>query len=498
MVYVFPRTEELQRIGEELGMTLSAEEAEQYRAFLDGMTPAFKLVEQTPFPTERIKYPRTPGYRPEPHENRYNAWYYKSSVKGAQSGKLKGKTVAVKDSVCVAGIPVTNGASILEGYVPEIDAAIVTRMLDAGAEIVGKSVCEYLCFAGNSITASTGPVENPRAPGHTTGGSSNGSAALLAAGEVDLAIGADQGGSIRMPAAFCGVVGLKPTYGLVPYTGCLSIEFSVDHVGPMARNVGDCALLLEVIAGDDGIDSRQRGVEPQPYRDAIGKGVKGMRIGVVKEGFGRVESEAGVDEAVRSAVRDLASAGATVDEISIPWHLYGPAIWLPIGCEGSYVNMMYGNGLGYGWNGAYSLSFINAFEGWESHANELAPTIKAVLLSGHVLRRHKGRIYAKAQNLRRTLRAKYDEALARYDVLVMPTTPMTALKIPPADATLIEQLHASWSMLNNTCPFDITGHPSISVPCGEFDNKPVGLMVTGRHFDELSVFRVADAVRPTQ
>jgi amidase len=494
MAYVFPQSDELRRIAEKLGMTLTNEEAEQYRAFLDAMTPAFRLVDQTPYETGRVKYPRTPGYRPEGAENIYNAWYYKSSVKGAPSGKLHGKTVAIKDSVSVAGIPVTNGASILEGYVPEVDATIVTRILDAGAEIVGKSTCEYLCFAGNSVTASTGPVQNPRAPGHTTGGSSNGSAALLAAGEVDLAIGADQAGSIRMPASFCGVVGLKPTYGLVPYTGVLSIEFTFDHVGPMARSVADCALLLEVIAGDDGVDSRQRGAQSQPYSQAIGRGVEGMRIGVVKEGFGRAESEGGVDESVRAAGRRLGGLGAVVDEISIPWHLMGPAIWLPIGIEGPCVNMLYGNGVGYGWNGAYSLSFINAFEGWDDHMDELAPTIKAVLLAGSVLRRHKGRIYAKAQNLRRRLRAEYDEAFERYDVLVMPTTPMTATKIPPPDAPVFKLLDASLNMLNNTCPFDLTGHPAISVPCGEFDNKPVGFMIVGRHFDEMSVFRVADAV----
>ena len=428
MAYFFPDSDEIMRIGDQFGLSLNAGDAEQYRSFIHAMTPAFRLVEQLPDGMSPTKYPRLPGYRPEGEENRYNAWYYKASVKGAPTGKLQGKRVAVKDSVCVAGIPVTNGASILEGYVPEVDATIVTRMLDAGAEIVGKSACEYLCFAGNSATCSTGPVENPRVPGHTTGGSSNGSAALLAAGEVDLAIGADQAGSIRMPASFCGVVGLKPTYGLVPYTGALSIEFTFDHVGPMARTVSDCALLLEVIAGDDGIDGRQPGAQAEPYMQSVGKGVKGLRIALVKEGFGRAESEEGVDNAVRTAARRLEGQGATVEEISLPWHNYGSAIWLPIGIEGPFQNMINGHGVGYGWNGAYSLSFMKAFADWQEHADELAPTIKTVLLSGEVLRRHGGRLYAKAQNLRRRLRSEYDAALARYDVLVMPTTPMTALK----------------------------------------------------------------------
>lgn len=494
MAYSFPDHKVIQGIGEQFGMNLSDAEAAEYHAFLDGLTPAFRLIEQLPEAASQVQYPRTPGYRPEGAENKYNAWYYKSTIKGAASGKLHGKAIAIKDSVSVAGVPMTNGASILDGYVPETDATIVTRILDAGGEILGKAVCEYLCFAGNSATSSTGPVQNPRVPGHTTGGSSNGSAALVAAGEVDMAIGADQAGSIRMPASFCGIVGLKPTYGLVPYTGAASIEYTFDHLGPMTRTVAECALLLEVIAGDDGIDGRQRGEPSQPYTQAIGKGVKGLRIGIVEEGFGRAESEAGTDESVRAAAKQLQAQGAIVETVSIPWHNIGSALWLPIGIEGSAHNLAHGHGVGYGANGAYSLSYMRAIENWKSHANELAPTIKAVLLSGEVLSRHGGRIYAKAQNLKRRLRAEYDAALEKYDVLVMPTTPMTATKIVTQDATPTEVLVASWEMLNNTSPFDLTGHPAISVCCGEFEGRPVGFMVVGRHFQESMVFQVADAV----
>ncbi len=176
--------------------------------------------------------------------------------------------MAIKDNVCVAGVPMMNGSATLEGYVPEVDATIVTRTLDAGATIVGKAVCEDLCFSGGSHTAATGPVLNPRAPGRSAGGSSCGSAALLAAGEVDLAIGGDQGGSIRMPAGWCGVVGHKPTYGLVPYTGVFPIELTLDHTGPMAATVADVALYLEVLAGADGLDPRQPSVVPtEAYGD---------------------------------------------------------------------------------------------------------------------------------------------------------------------------------------------------------------------------------------
>jgi len=493
MPYSLPGISELESIGRELGITLRSDETEQYRAVMDLMTPGFHLVEelaQQGSPRPR----RVPYTRPERAENKYNAWRFRTSVKGAERGALRGKRIAVKDSIAVSGIPLTNGTDILESYVSDMDATIVTRVLDAGAEIVGTSVCEYFCFAGNSATSSTGPVENPRVPGHTSGGSSNGSAALLAAGEVDMALGADQAGSIRIPASYCGVVGMKPTFGLVPYTGAIGIEFSIDHLGPMARTVRDCALLLEVIAGDDGIDGRQRGAASQPYRAALDRGVEGLRVAVLQEAFGRPESESGVDIAVRATAHALARAGACVEEVSIPWHLHGPAIWLAIGIEGPCHNLLHGNGVGYGWSGAYSLSFMHAFEAWRPHASEVPPTIKAVLLLGEVLRRQRGRIYAKAQNLRRVLTSKYDAVLANYDVLLMPTTPMTASPIVTRDASVPAVLGESWKMMNNTCPFDVTGHPAISVPCGELDGKPVGCMLVSQHLAESTLLRVANAV----
>lgn len=494
MAFFFPDQEGLRRVADDLGIELSQGEADSYHEFLSAVAPALRMIEQLPDLPPEVKYPRTPGYRPDPADNPYNAWYYKTSIKGAPEGKLAGKRIAVKDNVFVAGVPLTNGASILDGFVPDTDATIVTRMLDAGAEIAGKAVAEYLCFSTSSATASTGVIENPRAPGHTTGGSSNGSAALVAAHEVDMSIGADQAGSIRMPASFCGIVGLKPTYGLVPYTGVLGIEYSLDHVGPMADTVEECALLLEVIAGDDGIDGRQKGVRTQAYAEGLDQGVRGLRIAVVQEGFGRPESEAGVDKAVREAAKRLQKKGATVDKVSIPWHNIGSALWLPICIEGSYHNLMHSHAMGfYGVNAAYSLPFMRAMAGWEQHMNELPPTIKGGLMTGEIFSRHGGYLYAKARNQVRRLRAEYDAWLAKYDVLLMPTTPMTATRLLPYDASPADVLKASWGPINNTSPFDIAGHPAISVCCGLSENKPVGLMLVGRHFDDATLFRVAQA-----
>src|SRR5207253_8792187 len=224
---------------------------------MGGTVAAYHAIEAMADPMPPVKYPRTPGYRPEGPENKYNAWYYKSEVQGAASGKLRGKRIALKDNVCLAGVPMMNGASTLEGYVPDVDATIVTRMLDAGGTIMGKVHCEYFCFSGGSHTSAAGPVQNPRRAGFSAGGSSSGSAAVVAAGEVDMAIGGDQGGSIRIPAAYCGVYGMKPTHGLVPYTGVFPIESTLDHRGPMRATVADKALLVEDLARPGGLDPRQ-------------------------------------------------------------------------------------------------------------------------------------------------------------------------------------------------------------------------------------------------
>ena len=211
-----------------------------------------------------------------------------------------------------------NGSASVEGYVPRRDATVVTRLLAAGATLAGKAVCEDLCFSGGSHTSRTGPVRNPWDRSRSAGGSSSGSAALVAAGQVDLALGGDQGGSIRIPSAFCGTVGHKPTYGLVPYTGAFPIENTIDHLGPITRTVRDAALMLGVLAGPDGLDPRQRAaVPPADYLAGLEDGVAGLRIGVLTEGFGIPGlSQPGVDDAVRAAIDTLAAAGARVSQVS--------------------------------------------------------------------------------------------------------------------------------------------------------------------------------------
>src|SRR5690606_28239957 len=322
---------ELRRLARDLGFPIDEATACEYVELLAGNLAAYDVLAALPDELPPVRHPRTPGARPPPEENPLNAWYVRTRIAGAADGPLAGKRVAVKDNVCVAGVPMMNGSSTLEGYVPEVDATVVARLLDAGAEIAGKAHCEAFCLSGGSHTNATGPVRNPRRPSHGAGGSSSGSAALVAAGEVELAIGGDQGGSIRIPSAFCGTVGMKPTHGLVPYTGAMPIEITIDHLGPITANVEDNARMLEVMAGPDGLDPRQG---PMPaerrYVDGLEGGVAGLRIGVLGEGFGLPNSDPVVDDQVREAARTFAKLGAHVRDVSVPMHAVGPAIWTGI------------------------------------------------------------------------------------------------------------------------------------------------------------------------
>ena len=489
-----PNLEQLRSVAEDLGMHMGDEELKSYNALLQGNFAAYDAVDAMPDYLPAVKYPRTPGYRPEGEENKYNAWYVKTTVKGAASGKLAGKTIALKDNICLAGVPMMNGASTLEGYVPDIDATIVTRILDAGGTIFGKTHCEYFCFSGGSHTNATGPVHNPHKMGYSAGGSSSGSGVVVATGEADMAIGGDQGGSIRMPSCWCGIYGMKGSHGLVPYTGVMPIEITLDHTGPMTGTVRDNALLLEVIAGEDGLDPRQYAPKTAQYTEALEGGVRGLRIGVVKEGFGHPNSEREVDAKVMAGAQLLRRLGATVDEISVPMHALGPAIWLPIAAEGATEFMMKGNGMGTNWRGLYATTLLDAHSAWKHRADELSDSLKITMLLGQYFTKHyRGHFYAKAQNLSRKLRAAYDEALAKYDLLLMPTLPMKATPLPPPDAPRELYIQRAFEMVANTAPFDATGHPAMTLPCGMIDGLPIGLMLIGKHFDESTIYRAAAA-----
>src|ERR671932_79337 len=324
-----PSLETLARIADQYGFEIPADRLATFRALVGHSLASYARLDQLVEPSLPVSYPRRPGHRPAPEDNPLGAWYWKSEIRGATAGPLSGKKVAIKDNVCVAGVPMMNGTGVLEGYVPDVDATIVTRILDAGGTILGKAVCESLCFSGGSHTADSGPVRNPYDPSRSTGGSSSGSAALVAAGEVDLAIGGDQGGSVRIPSCWSGIYGLKPTWGLVPYTGAFPIEASLDHLGPMARSSRDVALLLSVQAA---------------------------------QAFGRL--------------------GAKVEEVSIPWHRDAMALWNAIVLEGATAIMVAGEGMAYGAKGRYATGLVDAYaQGRRQRGERLSDTVKLAVLA---------------------------------------------------------------------------------------------------------------------
>jgi amidase len=489
-----PTIEQLQKIVSSLHMSMSEREIGEYLDVLEGTMQAYDRVEQLPDYLPEVRYPRTPGTRPSASENPLGAWYVKSEVKGAPYGPLAGKRVVLKDNICLAGVPMMNGASTLEGYVPDVDATVVTRILDGGGTIVGKAHCEYFCLSGGSHTSAAGPVHNPYKIGYSAGGSSSGCASLVGAGEIEMAIGGDQGGSIRMPASYSGCYGMKASHGLVPYTGVMPIEATIDHTGPMTTTVADNALLLEVIAGPDGLDPRQYNVRVDKYTAALGRGVAGLRIGVLTEGFRHPSSEPDVDQKVRQAAERFRALGAIVEEVSIPMHLDGPAIWTPIALEGLQAQMMHGNGMGFNWEGMYTTSLLDAHANWRARANQLSRTLKISMLAGeYFIRTYRGHYYAKAQNLSRLLKKTYNDALSRLDLLLMPTTPMKATPIPAQDAPLSLYCQRAFEMLPNTCPFDVSGHPAMNVPCGLSAGLPVGMQLVAAHYNESTIYRAAHA-----
>ena len=494
MAFRPPTAAALQELGKQLDFHLNDEYAELLASHMGPFAESCALLDNEPDEIPTIKYADRSHYFPDAAENEYGAWYVKSDINGAATGPLAGRSVAIKDNIFVAGIPMMDGASVLEGFIPDFDATVVTRLLDAGANVLGKAVCEYFCVSSANFTGSGYPVDNPRKRGYSTGGSSSGSGALVAAGEVDIALGCDQAGSVRIPSSWCGIYGMKPTHGLLPYTGIMGMEATIDHVGPMTANVADNALALEIMAGYDDMDGRQQRLEVHEYTQALGKDVADMKIGIVQEGFGMPYSAPDVDECVRAGAAKYAKLGASVEPISIPIHPRGVAVWSGIVSDGLWETLRF-NGTPTNITTVASPSLWQAADGWLKRMEEMPHNVRAMMLFGRYLERYNGYYYGKAKNMMRKLRAAYDGELAKYDLLLMPTTsgkPLTNIA-SLAEASVDEVMQHTLNAIFNTCQFDATGHPAMSIPCGERDGLPIGLMLVGKHFDEPTIYRAAHA-----
>jgi amidase len=479
------------------GFEPAADEASELLAVAEAIFSTLDLLAgQEPDLPAPVAAVREPGERPGPEQDPLNAIVRRCRVRAeACEGLLSGKRVAMKDSVAIAGIPLTCGSAILQDFVPAYDATVTDRILRAGAEIACITNMDDLAFSGGGESSWYGPTRNPFDRERSAGGSSSGAAAALWYEGIDLAVGCDQGGSIRAPASWCGVVGLKPTHSLVPYTGIAGIDATFDHCGPLARTAKGAALLLQVMAGPDPGDPRQRELPRSDYVSAVdeaGVDLRGLRIGVVAEGFTEaVGAEPATCAAVRAATERLAGLGAEVCECSLPEHLEAGGVAFAGFVEGMTALMTSG-GNGIGWSGRYWEELAPAIvKGLRERGNELSPQVKAVLTAGvHLRRQLGGAPYARAQNLRPWLRAAYDRALGYVDVLLLPTTPFRAFRLDDELRTS-ERVLRGWANLANTYPTDMSGHPAISLPLAEADGLPVGVMLVARRFDDARLLAIA-------
>jgi amidase len=446
-----------------------------------------------------ISSERHSGRRPRSGEDPLNAivrWCRARRV-GA-TGVLDGLRVAVKDSVAVAGVPMTLGSSVIQDFVPSTDSVVAERILEAGGQIVAMTNMDSFAFSGGGDTSAYGGTRNPFDPERSAGGSSGGSAAsLYYPGVIDASIGCDQGGSIRLPAAWCGVLGLKPTHSLVPYTGIAGIDATFDHVGPMARSVSTLARLLAAIAGPHPSDPRQRGVsfDDAPLLEMANRSygdVEGIRIGLLVEGFSNGDAvRSRTSKVVREYAERLAKAGVDVEEVSVPAHLTAGGIAFAGFMEGMAA-LLRGGGNGFHWSGRYSPELALAVAaGLRSRGDELPPQLKLACLLGEYLSRdYGGAVYAAAQNQRPLLRREYETPLQHFDALLMPTAPYPAYEHDP-DLGIAERVLRGWDMLGNCAPFDMTGHPAITLPAASVDGLPVGVMLVGRLWDDARLVDLA-------
>ena len=395
-------------------------------------------------------------------------------------------------------MPTTNG-SRLTPFTPVRDAVVVERILAAGGTIVGKLNMDDFGASGLGETSAFGPPRNPVDPTRSAGGSSGGSGAAVRAGEVDLALAVDQGGSGRIPAAFCGVVAAKPTHGLVPSWGIVHIDHTIDFVTPLARTVAGAALLLGEIAGEDWRDAQWvRGPIPvEDYAAAEDAGVEGLRVAVVRESVDPAICRPAVLANLDRAAGALAGAGAVVGEVSIPLWADGLAIFLPTVAH-LFADLFRSEGQGAGHLGAYDVEALEAYAaGRRDESALLPPQVKAwVLADRFVHERRHGISYARLHNARLALRRAITEALGAWDVLLTPTLPITAPELAPPGASFAEiSGRTAASLCVNTAPLNLSGHPALSVPSGVDElGLPTAAQLVAAHFADATAFRAAFAL----
>ncbi|QTH40201.1 Asp-tRNA(Asn)/Glu-tRNA(Gln) amidotransferase subunit GatA [Cohnella sp. LGH] len=409
-------------------------------------------------------------------------------AEGGERGLLFGVPAGIKDNIVTEGLRTTCGSKFLDNHDPIYDATVVTKLNSAQTVTIGKLNMDEFAMGGSNENSAYRAVRNPWNLERVPGGSSGGSAASVAAGQVYFSLGSDTGGSIRQPAAYCGVVGLKPTYGLVSRFGLVAFASSLDQIGPITKNVEDSAYVLQAIAGHDGRDSTSANVDVPDYLSALTGDVKGLRIGVPKEYLG-----AGIDpqvkERVQEALKVFESLGAVWEEISLPHTEYAIATYYLLASSEASSNLARFDGVRYGVRADNPANLLDLYR--RSRSEGFGPEVKRrIMLGTYALSSgYYDAYYKKAQQVRTLIKRDFDQAFEKYDLIIGPTAPTTAFKLG-------EQVNDPLTMyLNDICtiPVSLAGVPAISVPCGLAEGLPVGLQIIGKPFDESTVLRAAHA-----
>lgn len=407
---------------------------------------------------------------------------------GGERGLLFGLPAGIKDNIATEGTLTTCASKFLSNYKAIYDATVIKKLKSAQSVTVGKLNMDEFAMGGSNENSGFHPTHNPWNVEYVPGGSSGGSAAAVAAGEVYFALGSDTGGSIRQPAAYCGIVGMKPTYGLVSRFGLVAFASSLDQIGPLTKNVEDAAFVLQSIAGHDPMDSTSANVEIPDYISALSGDVKGLRIAVPKEYIGK-----GVDprvkESVMSALKVLEGLGATWEEVSLPHTEYAVAAYYLLASSEASSNLARFDGVRYGVRTPNANNLIELYR--KSRSEGFGAEVKRrIMLGTYALSSgYYDAYYLKAQKVRTLIKQDFDQVFANYDVIIGPTAPTQAFKIG-------EQVDNPLTMYLNdilTIPVNLAGIPAISVPCGLVDGLPVGLQIIGKALGEATVLRTAHA-----
>ena len=412
----------------------------------------------------------------------------------SQLGPLAGVPVGIKDVLTMQGVPTTAGSKILENYHPPYDATSVAKLEAAGAIVLGKLNCDEFAMGSSNENSAYGPVHNPRAMDRVPGGSSGGSAAAVAAGLCVASLGTDTGGSIRQPAAFCGVVGVLPTYGRISRYGLIAFASSLDRVGPFTRSVADAATMLEVLSGPDKMDATSSAEAPSSYSADLAKPVSGLRIGVPEEYFGE-----GLNPEIRAAIEksldDLRDAGCSIHKVSLPHTKYAVPVYYVLATAEASANLSRFDGVRFGLRSSDSATLSAMYRNTRDQG--FGPEVKRrILLGTYVLSAgYYDAYYRKAQQVRTLLTRDFLSAFAQVDAIVCPVTPSPAFKLgEKTDDPMQMYLEDIYSVAAS-----LAGICGMSVPCGNTaDGLPIGVQVLARHFDESTMLRVGSAIEAAQ